>query len=239
MELTSEEKEIVERAIKFAKQNRTAICRRLTDKAVYSPENNPVSVFMSGSPGAGKTESSKELIASITDDVTKVLRLDPDDLRNEFNEYNGSNSYLFQSAVIKLVERSMDFILKNKQSFLLDGTLSSYPVAERNIIRSLKKDRTVLIIFVYQRPELAWEFVQSREKVEGRRILPEHFVEQFFGSQEVVENLKENFGNKIQVDLLLKDNDGSTRSTHYNVSSLKPYLHPIYTLDEVKSIVSS
>ncbi|MBF4349020.1 zeta toxin family protein, partial [Vibrio anguillarum] len=145
------------------------------------PEESPASVFMSGSPGAGKTESSKELVASITDDQTQVLRIDPDDLRVEFEDYDGSNSYLFQRAVVTLVERAMDYIFKNDQSFLLDGTLSSYHVAEKNIQRSLDKNRDVLIIFVYQRPELAWEFVNAREKVEGRKILPEHFVEQFFG----------------------------------------------------------
>ncbi|MBF4269541.1 zeta toxin family protein, partial [Vibrio anguillarum] len=139
----------------------------------------------------------KELVASITDDQTQVLRIDPDDLRVEFEDYDGSNSYLFQRAVVTLVERAMDYIFKNDQSFLLDGTLSSYHVAEKNIQRSLDKNRDVLIIFVYQRPELAWEFVNAREKVEGRKILPEHFVEQFFGSQLVIELLKEKFGKKI------------------------------------------
>lgn len=232
-----EELAISDRAVIFAKKNRTKICRRLTDKAVYLPEEAPVSVFMSGSPGAGKTESSKELVASISDGHVQVLRLDPDDLRIEFEDYDGSNSYLFQRAVVILVERSMDYIFKNGQSFLLDGTLSSYHVAEKNIKRSLDKDRDVLIIFVYQRPELAWEFVNAREKVEGRKILPEHFVEQFFGSQAVIEALKDKFGKKIQVDLLMKDNDGSTRTYHSNVSSLKPYLKPNYTLEEVKKIV--
>ena len=86
---------------------------------------------MSGSPGAGKTESSKELVASISSDKEAVLRLDPDDLREEFEEYDGSNSYLFQSAVVILVERALDFIFRNGQSFLLDGTLASYSVAEK------------------------------------------------------------------------------------------------------------
>ena len=138
---------------------------------------------MSGSPGAGKTESSKELVASISNGKDSVLRLDPDELRDEFKEYDGSNSYLFQRAVVILVERALDFIFKDNQSFILDGTLASYGVAERNIQRSLDKGRDVLIIFVYQRPELAWEFVQAREKVEGRKISPEHFVAQFFGFQ--------------------------------------------------------
>ena len=239
LELSEEELAISTRAIDFAKANRTSICRRLTDKNTYLPEEAPVSVFMSGSPGAGKTESSKELVASISNDEVKVLRLDPDDLREEFTEYNGSNSYLFQRAVVILVERALDYIFKNNQSFLLDGTLSSYHVADKNIQRSLSKGRVVLIIFVYQRPELAWEFVQAREKVEGRKILLEHFVEQFFGSQNVISALKEKYGNKIQVDLLMKDNDGSTRTYHSNVSGLQPYLKSKYTVDEVNKILES
>ncbi|WIG71256.1 zeta toxin family protein (plasmid) [Photobacterium damselae] len=231
------EQEIYERAIEFAKRNRTQICRRITDKTIYEPEQQPVSVFMSGSPGAGKTESSKELVATLSEGSSSVLRLDPDELRDEFEDYNGSNSYLFQRAVIILVERALDFIFKSGQSFILDGTLASYNVAERNIQKSLDKDRTVLIIFVYQRPDLAWEFVQARELVEGRKILPEHFVAQFFGSQEVIERLKLKFGQRIQVDLVIKNNDGSTRVHQSNVSSLKSYLKPDYTLEELNRIV--
>ena len=186
----------------------------LTNKEIYTPEEEPVSVFMSGSPGVGKTESSKELVASISNGSDGVLRLDPDELRCEFEDYDGSNSYLFQRAVVILVERALDYIFKDGQSFILDGTLASYPVAERNIQRSLDKGRPVLIIFVYQRLELAWEFVTAREKVEGRKILPEHFVEQFFGSQQVIEDLKVKFGKQINVDLLIKDNDSSTRTYH-------------------------
>ncbi|ELP1875726.1 zeta toxin family protein [Vibrio vulnificus] len=237
MELNEQDQGIFDRAIEFAKKNRTAICRRITDKKIYIPEEEPVSVFMSGSPGAGKTESSKELVASISNGKDSVLRLDPDELRDEFKEYDGSNSYLFQRAVVILVERALDFIFKDNQSFILDGTLASYGVAERNIQRSLDKGRDVLIIFVYQRPELAWEFVQAREKVEGRKILPEHFVAQFFGSQQVIEDLKEKFGKQIKVDLLMKDNDGSTRTYHSNVNSLKSYLKPDYTLEQVQKIV--
>lgn len=194
---------------------------------------------MSGSPGAGKTEASIELVASITKDGGKVLRLDPDELRKKFVDYNGANSFLFQRAVTILIERSMDLVIKNKQSFLLDGTFSSLGVADKNIKRSLDKKRDVVIIFVYQRPHLAWDFVKAREKVEGRRILPRHFVDQFFGSQEVVEAMKKKYGNRIAVDLLIKDNDGRTRSYHSNVSSLKPYIKPIYSLEEIEEIVGA
>jgi hypothetical protein len=236
MELSTEELKIQNSAIEFAKRNRTEICRRLTDKEVYIPEKSPVSVFMSGSPGAGKTEFSTDLISQLEKNGTKILRLDPDNLRCEFEEYSGFNSYLFQPAVSLLVERSLDYIYKNKQSFLLDGTLASYGVAEKNIKRSLDKKRDVLILFVYQRPELAWQFVEAREKVEGRRIRPENFVEQFFGAQEVIESLKRKFRKKIRVDIILKDNDGKTKNHHSNVDSVKQFLKPFvekYFVEEV------
>lgn len=238
MKLTVDEQEILDSAVEFAKRNRTRICRRITDRDIYKPEQQPVSVFMSGSPGAGKTESSKELVATLSEgDNSSVLRLDPDELRDEFEEYNGANSYLFQKAVIILVERALDYIFKAGQSFILDGTLASYNVAEKNIQKSLDKGRVVLIIFVYQKPELAWEFVLAREAVEGRKILPEHFVNQYFGCQNVIEQLKLKFGKQIQVDLVIKNNDGSTRVYHSNVSSLKSYLKPDYTLEDVNRIV--
>ncbi|MCS0307814.1 zeta toxin family protein [Vibrio diabolicus] len=111
-------------------------------------------------------------------------------------------------------------------------------MCQKIIQRYLDRGRGVLIIFVHQRPELAWEFVNAREKVEGRKILPEYFFKRFFGSQSVMESLKDKFGRKIQVDLLMKDNDGSTRVCHHsNVSSTKPYLKPNYTVEEVNKIV--
>ncbi|CAH7134556.1 hypothetical protein VCHA38O209_100018 [Vibrio chagasii] len=62
-------------------------------------------------------------------------------------------------------------------------------------------------------------------------------LEQFSVSQAVIEALREKFGKTLQVDLLMRGNDGSTRTYHSNVSSLKPYLKPNYTVEEVNKIV--
>jgi hypothetical protein len=103
---------------------------------------------MCGSPGAGKTEASKAFLEMFDD--TGIIRLDPDELSVFFQEYKGENSYLFQKAVSLIVERTLDKIFKNDQSFILDGTFSSFDIACNNIERSLKRNRAVLIIFVYQ-----------------------------------------------------------------------------------------
>jgi hypothetical protein len=209
MELTKEEKAIQDAALAFARENKKVIAKRLTDISRFPPEDEPVSVFMAGSPGAGKTEASIELLAMVEEDSEEILRIDPDDLRHEFPDYTGDNSWLFQKGVSVLVEKIHDLALSQKQSFLLDGTLSNYEKAEHNISRSLKKKRTVQILYVYQEPRLAWEFVQSREAIEGRRIRSEHFIEQYFAARNVVNQLKKAFGSAIKVDLLMKNTDNS------------------------------
>ena len=203
------EEYIRDEATQFAKSHKKAIAKRITDKTVYLPEPEPVSVFMAGSPGAGKTEASTALLNLFSN--TRVVRIDPDDLRHEFEAYKGGNAWLFQAAVSILVDKIMDMVIENRQSFLLDGTLSNYDIAVRNIERSLNKKRFVQILYVYQDPLLAWEFVQARETTEGRRILPEHFVAQYFAARDVVNRLKLEFGKRIKVDLLLKSNDNSDR----------------------------
>jgi predicted ABC-type ATPase len=91
---------------------------------------------MAGSPGAGKTEASIELLAILEEKGAEILRIDPDELRHEFELYTGDNSCLFQKGVSVLVDRIHDLALSQKQSFLLDGTLSNYAKAEQNIARS-------------------------------------------------------------------------------------------------------
>ncbi|MDF1623436.1 MAG: zeta toxin family protein [Pseudohongiella nitratireducens] len=108
MKLTAKETEIEETAVKYTKANRTQIANRLTDPETFQPEDSPVSVFMAGSPGVGKTEASKALITEITNGGNDILRIDPDDLRDEFDTYEGNNSYLFHRAVSILVERIPD-----------------------------------------------------------------------------------------------------------------------------------
>lgn len=236
--MTDEEKQIEVAAIEFAKANRTAIARRLADTKVFPGEDNPVSVFMAGSPGAGKTEASIELLDSFGPEGARVLRIDPDELRSEIPGYSGVNAWLYQRAVTPIVERIHDLALRQKQSFLLDGTLSNYDVAERNILRSLDRGRLVQILYVYQEPESAWKFVQAREELEGRQIRPQTFVDQYFDARRVVENLKARFKQDIKIDLLLKNLDGSHRSYHANVDQIESHVPEKYSREDVQKIVS-
>lgn len=235
---SQEEQRIRDRAWEFAKANRKNIAKEFTDESKFPSERDPVSVFMAGSPGAGKTEASKALIKRFSSGASLVMRIDPDEFREKLPGYNGSNSWLFQSATIKIVEKVVDQAMSKQQSFLLDGTLSSWPVAERNIKRSLDKGRYVLILYVYQKPDLAWRFVQAREKREGRRILPETFIEQYFGARQVVNHLKQQFGKSIQVDLLQK-NIGGPEVFKENVSQIDSYIPEKYSHADLERILAS
>jgi predicted ABC-type ATPase len=236
MSLTEREQSIEKAALEYARKNKTEITKRLTDKSIYLPEENPVSVFMAGSPGAGKTEASLELLDLLASNV-RVLRIDPDELRHEFPNYSGDNSYLFQKAVSVLVERLVDLALNQKQSFLLDGTLSNCDKAVANIERSLKRNRLVQILYVYQEPILAWEFVLAREASEGRRIRPEHFIEHYFAARDTVNQLKQKFGSNIQVDLLLKDINNGNKSYKANVDQIDNHIPEKYTRADLEQML--
>ncbi|RUM93690.1 MAG: Zeta toxin [Thiothrix sp.] len=237
IQLTESEKKIWETALAFARKNKKGIARKLTDKSRFLPEEEPVSVFMAGSPGAGKTEASKELLALFEESRSEILRIDPDELRRECPNYTGNNSWLFQGAVSVLVEKIHDLALKQKQSFILDGTLSHYGKAEQNISRSLKKHRVVQILYVYQDPKLAWDFVKSRESIEGRRINPENFIDQYFEARKVVNHLKATFGSDVRVDLLLKNIDNSHKLYKAGIDKVDNHVPEKYTITELEKML--
>lgn len=235
--MTGEETRIREEALRHIKENRTRLSRELTDPEVYPPESDPVSVFMAGSPGAGKTEASIELLAGLDGDAPPVLRVDPDELRESIPGYRGGNAWLFQEAVSLLVERVVDRAFKQRQSFLLDGTLASYGVAEKNIDRSIHKGRPVKIIYVYQEPALAWDFVMAREAEEGRRIRLETFVQQYFSAREVVNRIKSRFGKSVVVDLLLKNTDNSNKVFFANVDNVDSHIPERYDPESLERML--
>lgn len=131
-----------------------------------------------------------------------------------------------------------DCALSQRQSFLLDGTLANFEIAEKNIDRSLRKGRPVLILYVYQRPELAWEFVKAREKVEGRNIPVDEFVRQYFAARDVVNRLKKRFGKAIEVDLLLKNTDGTHRVYEANIDQIDNHVPETYDRAALEQLLS-
>jgi UDP-N-acetylglucosamine kinase len=229
--------EIHTEALEYARLHKKEIARKLTDPNVFRPDKVPVSVFMAGSPGAGKTESANNLIARFSKD-TQILHIDSDTLRSEFGNYDGSNSSLFQGPTSILADKMHDFALKQSQSFVFDGTLTNLDRARENINRSLKHGRAVFIVYVYQNPLLAWKFVKAREQKDGRHVPREAFIEQYFKARENVNLLKKDFGKSIQVDLVVKNNDGTDFSYRENIDVIDNHIPESYDTNRLLEVIT-
>ncbi|MEI6490847.1 MAG: zeta toxin family protein [bacterium] len=235
--MTTNEEEIKKRAEDFARKNKIKIAKEKTNPEIFPPEEFPVSVFMAGSPGAGKTESSKKLIEELTEDGHLALRIDIDELRPVFEDYKGDNSHLFIGSASIIADKIHDLALKNKQSFIFDGTLSNLGRARENIKRSLDKNRVIQIVYVYQEPKQAWKFVKDRETKEGRKIPKDAFIEQYFRARENTNTLKREFGGNIEVYLTIKNMDGTDLSYHQNIDSIDSYIPEKYNRADLKNII--
>ena len=238
--MSEEDLSVSERAVVYAKQHRAAVARELASLELYPSDDYPVSVFMAGSPGAGKTEVSRAFISMMQAGGSNALRIDPDDFRDHFPEYTGQNSSLFQRGVTLFVERTLDVVYRQRQSFLLDGTLANIDVARRNISRALaKENRSAQIIYVYQRPELAWEFVLAREKKDGRNIPCAEFVKQFYAAKASVCQLKREFLRDLQVDVIIKDIDGGNEDVGIDLSAdeIDGFVNQPYDHDQLVGIL--
>ncbi|EWH00773.1 hypothetical protein Q427_17590 [Halomonas sp. BC04] len=130
-------------------------------------------------------------------------------------------------------------MLKQQQSFILDGTLASLDVARKNVSRSLRKERDVQIFFVYQHPKLAWQFVCGREKVEGRNIPRESFIRQFLDVQDVVMQIKQEFREQVVLDMIIKNNDGTNQRWETDIDSIDDYLPERYTREQLEELLAN
>jgi len=231
------EMEIKEKALKFARAHKKEIARERTSPVKFPADEIPISVFMAGSPGAGKTESAKNLIEKYSNNGA-ILRIDSDDLRSEFSDYSGSNSSLFQGATSIIADKMQDYALSQNQSYIFDGTLTNLKRARENIIRSLKRNRDVFIVYVYQNPLQAWKFVKARESKDGRVIPRDVFVDHYFQARENVNILKNEFGKKIQIDIIVKNIDGTDFKYRENIDIVDSYIPEKYDRDKLNGLLA-
>lgn len=231
-----------QKAEEFANANKKRLAREFTDIQKYIPDRVPFSVFMAGSPGAGKTEYSRNLIDILEKNKRhKVIRIDGDELRSLIPGYIGSNSYLFHGAVSIIVEKIHDKVLQQNQTFILDGTFSKYEKAVLNINRSLSKGRPVIIFYVYQEPEVAWKFTQAREISEGRNIPKHVFVEQFLNSRETVNRIRKEFDDNVVIFLVKKNFETHAIEGIIEIKlsgkQIDDYLPKLYTKNELENLL--
>lgn len=229
MILSKQEQHIAEEARVYVKEHRDEIITKFTFG--IEPVETPVSIFMAGSPGAGKTEFSKRLLERLGGNIT---RIDADDVRDMLPQYQGANASVVHGAAALGVEKIYDFVLKHKLHTLIDGTFQNYDKEVSNIERSLHNVRAVEVFYVFQDPLMAWGFTQKREAVEGRNIPKEIFISTLFAANENVKKIKLAFGDKIVLHVVLKNITNDQEEIFYNINEVDKYVSIGYTVNELK-----
>jgi len=207
---------------------------KFASASVYKSDDFPVTVFMAGSPGAGKTEISVGLVEQFS---SPAVRIDADEIRTLCEGYTGMNAHLFQSAASIGVEMLYAHCLNQKLNVVVDGTFAHQKTIS-NIEKSLACGRKVIVYFVYQDPQIAWDFTKKREGVIQRRITKESFIKGYCMSRMNVSDAKKQFGNQVELNLLVKNLTNDDVSAIYdNISEIDLYLKKIYTEDELSNII--
>lgn len=231
--------QIAEDAKIFIKKEKIALLERFSSINKFPPASNPFSIFMAGSPGAGKTEFSKELLRSLAKhkNSTNIVRIDADEIREFIPQYNGKNSDVIHGAASLGVEKIYDHVLKFKQNVIVDGTFANYKVARENVRRSLGKNRKVAIFYIYQSPLIAWDFTKKRERLEGRYIPKEAFIDAFFKAKENVNAIKKEFGKNVEINLVIKDISNSVEKTKLNIMEIDSLIKMPYNKKSLSEIL--
>lgn len=222
-----------EDAKKFIKKNKNLLFEKFASSKIYHLSENPISLFMAGSPGAGKTEYSKRFIERFD---SNIVRIDADEIREIIPQYNGANSDVIQGAASVAVDILYSYTLKNKYNLLLDGTFAKFEIVYRNIERSINKNREVAIHYIYQDPLVAWRFTKKREKLEGRKVPKEVFIKSFLNAKNNVIKIKSIFKDEIKVYLVIKDYSNNIKESYLDVH-IDSYLKIKYSERKLNEIL--
>jgi UDP-N-acetylglucosamine kinase len=233
--LTPEESKKQEEAVSFIKNNKQTLIKKFANAEIYTPRNEPITIFMAGVPGAGKTEVSKRLIEELN---TKPVRIDADDMRELFRDigYDGKNSYIFQKACSHGVDKLFDHAQMKRLHTIVDGTFSSEN-SIRNVGRAIGRERKVFIYYIYQDPIIAWKAAKGRELEEGRYIPKEAFVRAYAKSRENVNKAKEIYANAIKLNVIIKNAEYNLEKQHLNINNVDSYINKIYTDNELDEAI--
>ncbi len=159
------------------------------------------------------------------------MRIDADEVREIFRPlgYNGRNSDIYKRGCVKGVEILFDNCLKNKYHTIVDSTFASRSVVKRNIQSAIEINAAIFIFYIYQDPLVAWGFTKIREKEEGRTIKKEMFVSSLFNFIANVNFIKQQYKDRVEVDLVEKDIANKIKKVKFNIENLDNYLKIKYT----------
>lgn len=234
--LRAEETKLKDAAKQWVKANRRQLIARFCDLATYPKTDYPVTIFMAGTPGAGKTEFSISLLEEFD---SSFVRIDADEIREMMRDigYNGANAELFQDAANKAVNILFDYAnKKGGQNVLLDGTFA-YGNWRENVERSIAHGRQVEIYYLYQDPVIAWHYVKKREQEHGRAVPLAAFIKSYELSVINVQQAIKDFGKYLTVYFARNNYIKRIESITMDVDNIEKLLPKRYTKEELNGLL--
>lgn len=183
-------------------------------KGLSSSEEKVV-YFTAGMSGVGKTE----LATFLKEKNPNLLHIDTDEIREFFRPigYNGQNSDLYQRVASRGFNKLFRYALKNDFSLIMDSNFANIDIQIQNIKSLLKRDYHVNILYLYNEPDVCYEYATRRELVTHRKVPKDVFIRSNVNSYNTVLAIKDLFEGKVYLDFA---NVSSTNSGIYeNIDS--------------------
>ena len=105
---------------------------------------------------------------------------------------------------------------------------------KKNIENSISRNRKVSIFYLYQNPLIASQFTMKREKVEGRNIPKQSFIDALFNAKNNVQRLKMDYGKNLELHIVIQNFENKAEKTYFNVNSIDSYVKMDYNSDSLK-----
>lgn len=82
---------------------------------------------------------------------------------------------------------------------------------------------------------MAWDFTQIREKNEGRFVPKERFINAYFRSRDNIVAVKQQFGDKVELNIVVKDYQNQIEDVMTDVTDVELVLPTRYTKAELEA----
>jgi hypothetical protein len=73
--------------------------------------------------------------------------------------------------------------------------------------------------------------------MESRKVTKDVFVSAFIRSRENANQVKKTFGDKVELNLIIKNIDKSIEKIDFKIDSIDSYIGKVYTQDELEKII--
>ena len=190
----------IKESILYLNENKKYFLEIYTNEIKSSDEK--VAIFTAGMSGVGKTE----LAIFLKEEDSSLLHIDTDEIREFFRPigYDGQNASFYQKASSRGFSELFSYSLKQGYSLIMDSNFANSEVAILNIHRLLKKSYKIKIFYLYDTPELCYEYATRREIVTHRKVPKDVFIRSNINSYKTVLEIKILF--KEEVELTFFDN---------------------------------